>query len=405
MSRFLYRAVSASGELSAGDLVGVSTAEVVARLQALDLIPLHVEPADNSRLGALLRGDFGLTPAVGRRAMTPFIRQLATLLRASLPIDRALAILQESAQRHADQALARRLLDRVRGGSGLADAMAEESAFPAFCIAMVRAGEVSGALDGVLERLGQFLARSDAARAKIKSAMIYPSIVLTACVASLVVLFACVVPRFAPFFADSGATLPMTTQMLLAAGELAEAYWWLPGLATLLAGAVITLLLRDPRQRRRWDALVLRLPVLGPLVGKTEIAQFARVLGTLLKSGVALTQSLAIAGGTLRNRMLATAINGVAASVREGKGLADPLARSGVVPTLALRLIRIGEETARLDDMLLEIATVYDEETAQRIERLLAMLGPAITIGLGLVVALVIGSIMLAILSVYELAV
>ena len=222
---------------------------------------------------------------------------------------------------------------------------------------------------------------------------------------SLVVLFAFVVPRFRPFFEDQQVVLPLTTRALLALGSFVEAYWWLPlaiAIAAIVAGIF---LIRDPRQRQRWDALKLRLPLAGDILRKAEIAQFGRILGTLLKNGVPLPNALKISGETFRNQVLADAIAGVAAGVREGKGLSEPLARARVFPPLALRLVRVGEEAARLDDMLLELATIYEWETTQSVERILTMLGPALTIGMGLIVALVIGSIMMAILSVYQLAV
>ena len=404
--RFRYRAVSPTGEITEGEMIADTQRDVVGRLQAIGLIPLEAREGAAASLGSLLTRDL-LQPnkRPPRRTLTAHIRQLGTLLRAGLPLDRALAILAEVAEKKAEAEVPRRLLNKIRGGAALADAMASEPMFPPFCVSMVRAGELSGSLDQVLERLGDFLEKSEAARNKVKSALFYPAIVLAACSVSLVVLFAFVVPRFRPFFEDQTVTLPFITRALLAVGGFVEVFWWLPVLAAALATLIGIVLVRDPRHRLRWDALKLRLPLIGDMLRKVEIAQFGRILGTLLKNGVPLPNALKISGETFRNQVLARAIAGVTAGVKEGKGLTEPLARTQVFPPLALRLVRVGEEAARLDDMLLELATIYEWETAQGVERMLAMLGPALTIGMGLIVALVIGSIMMAILSVYQLAV
>jgi general secretion pathway protein F len=404
--RFRYRAVSPTGEITEGEMIADTQRDVVGRLQAIGLIPLEAREGAAASLGSLLTRDL-LQPdkRPPRRTLTAHIRQLGTLLRAGLPLDRALAILAEVAEKKTEAEVPRRLLNKIRGGSTLADAMAGEPMFPPFCVSMVRAGEVSGSLDQVLERLGDFLEKSEAARNKVKSALFYPAIVLGACLVSLAVLFAFVVPRFRPFFEDQNVTLPLITRALLGIGSFVEVYWWVPVVVAALATLIGLVLIRDPRHRMHWDALKLRLPLFGEMLRKAEIAQFGRILGTLLKNGVPLPNALKISGETFRNQVLARAIAGVTAGVKEGKGLTEPLARTQVFPPLALRLVRVGEEAARLDDMLLELATIYEWETAQGVERTLALLGPALTIGMGLIVALVIGSIMMAILSVYQLAV
>jgi general secretion pathway protein F len=404
MPRYKYRAVSPAGQVSEGDMMAANAGEVIARIQSLGHIPLETKEAGASRLQALLTADLFTSSRASSKSLAPLIRQLGILLRAGLPLDRALEILHEVTGRRAEADVPRRLLNRVRGGSALADAMADEPLFPEFCVSMVRAGELSGALEVVLDKLADFLAKSEASKAKIKSALFYPAIVLGACVLSMVVLFAFVVPRFRPFFEDTHVDLPFMTQALLAVGDLFEQFWWVPIGVFAILGLILVHITRDPKLRRYWDGFMLKLPLIGGVVHKVEIAHFCRVLGTLLKNGVPLPNGLKIANETIRNQVLRTAIFGVTASVKEGKGLAEPLMQTGMFPPLALRLVRVGEEAARLDDMLLEVATIYDWETEHSVERMLSMLGPALTIGLGLMVALVIGSIMMAVLSVYQLA-
>lgn len=404
MARFRYRAVRQDGGMDGGEISAASQADAIAAIQAMGLIAVSATPDEGSWLRSLLTREIRFTRAETGKQLTGFIRQLGVLLQAGLPLDHALEVLGESAGRKGGAEVSRRLLDRVRGGGALADAMAEEALFPKFCTSMVRAGEMSGSLETVLARLGDFLERSQATKAKIKSALMYPVIVLTACIVSLVVLFSFVVPRFRPFFEDARVELPFATQALLVVADGFENYWWVP----LALGATIALLIagmiRDPRRRPQWDRFVLRLPLVGIMMHKAEIAHFARILGTLLKNGVALPNGLAIAADTIRNQAIAPAIIEVARNVTEGKGLAEPLARTGLIPAMALRLLRVGEEAARLDDMLLEVAAIFDWETETGMNRLLTVLGPALTVGLGLLVALVIGSLMMAILSVYQLA-
>jgi general secretion pathway protein F len=405
MATYRYKAVSAAGRVIEGELAATTQHEAVAQLQALGHIPIRVVGEARSWLHSALTRELFASRAPSRRSLAPLIRQLGILLRAGLPLDRALGILADVAGSHGDAATPQRLLSRIRSGSALADAMAEEPLFPEFCVSMVRAGEISGSLEVVLDRLAEFIERSQVTRAKIKSALMYPVIVVAASIVSLALLFGFVVPRFRPFFADAQGTLPLVTRALLEIGDLVQSYWWLPPL--LLAGPLVYVvaLIRDPKRRRRWDAFVLKLPIIGELTAKVAVAHFSRILGTLLKSGVPLPNGLKIAGETLRNRVLVEAIATVTARVKEGKGLAEPLAQAGVFPELSLRLIRVGEEAARLDDMLIEVAAVYDWETADSVERMLSLLGPALTIGIGLAVAVVIGSIMMTVLSVYQLAI
>jgi general secretion pathway protein F len=405
MTTYRYKAVSAGGRITEGELVAATQREVVAQLQALGHVPIQVADTAGSWLHAILTREFFGRHSPPRRALAALIRQLGILLRAGLPLDRALEILSDVAERKTESDTPRRLLSKIRSGIALSDAMAEEPLFPDFCVSMVRAGELSGSLEAVLDRLADFVERSEIAKAKIKSALLYPVVVMIASVFSLGILFGFVVPRFRPFFDDVHAPLPFVTRVVLEAGDLFQNYWWLPPL--VLAGPIIYLvrMVRDPQRRHRWDAVMLNLPLFGALTVKIAIAHFSRILGTLLKNGVPLPNALKIAGGTLRNRVLVEAIAGVTARVKEGKGLAEPLAQAGIIPALALRLIRVGEEAARLDDMLIEVATVYDWETAHSIDRMLSMLGPALTVGLGVVVALVIGSIMMTVLSVYQLAI
>ncbi len=405
MVLYRYEAVAASGEVIAGEMEGASQDDIVVHLQRLGHVPIRAETTRRSLLSRALAG-----PTIGRRrashrTVVLLTQQLATLLQAGLSLDRALEITQSVMAQTADRDCVQLLLDKVRGGSSLADAMAaQETMFPKFYLGMVRAGEAGATLDQTLRHLLEYLEKSRAAAEQIKSALIYPSIVLVTGFGSVAVLFAFVVPSFRPLFADAGPSLPAAAKTMLAVADFFQNWWWalLAGIAGI--AALLVQQYRLPQSRRRLDRWLLRAPLFGEVATKIEIARFARTLGTLLGNGVTPLTALAVTRDTIGNTAIAEALEPLAQCLKEGKGLAAPLADSAVVPSLAVQLIRVGEETARLEEMLLKVAEIFEDESRRSVERLLALLVPAITILLGIVVALAVGSLLTAILSVYELA-
>ena len=405
MSLYRYQAAAASGELVSGEMEALDQDSVIERLHALGYVPIEARKA-HAGLASLLRPRRGARRGGARARDLVFLtQQLGMLIQAGLSLDRALEIAETVVESKREREGTRAVLDLVRGGSSLADAMAAQNGlFPAYYIGMVRAGEASGALDATLRHLAELLERSDAAREQVKSALIYPALVLATGIGSIAILFEFVIPRFRPLFEGAGADLPLVTQLVLGLSDVVQNYGWL-----VLAVAVLLVLLARRRLaseqgRRQWDRRLLRLPLFGSLVVKTEISRFGRTLGTLLRNGVSPLTALLITQESVGNSALRDALAVVVESVKEGRGLAEPLAQTGLVPTLAVNLTRVGEETARLDEMLLKIADIYEQETKRGVDRLLALLVPAVTIGLGVIVALVIGSILTAILSVYDLA-
>jgi general secretion pathway protein F len=404
MTLFRYEAVAVSGELLSGEMDAASQDDVVQRLQRQGHIPIRADAAGGG-LPRALTWTLPVRRRHGRRGLVLLTRQLATLLHAGLALDRALEIARSVVAKPADRAVVALVLDRLRGGSSLADAMAaREAMFPKFYVGLVRAGEAGGSLDATLVNLADFLERSQRAADHVRSALIYPAVVLATGVGSIAVLFGFVIPRFRPLFDEAGASLPFAARAVLWLTEAFQNWWWLMLLVLGLGVLLARYRLRQPASRRRWDGRLARLPLIGDLVVKVEIARFARTLGTLLANGVAPLAALAIGRDGIVNRAIAEALAGVGDSLKEGKGLAEPLSRARLVPELAVQLIQVGEETARLEEMLLKIAEIFEEETQRGIERLLALLVPAATILLGAIVALVMGSILTAVLSVYDLA-
>jgi general secretion pathway protein F len=405
MPLYRYEAVAGSGELLSGEMEAADQSSVVARLQALGHVPIRADEAGRARLSGFLTRPLFQWRRRTTGDLVLITRQLGILLHAGLPLDHTLEIAQGMVEGGAAQAALRGLLDSVRGGASLADAMVAQSGlFPPFYVGMVRAGEAGGSLETTLEHLSEFLERAQAAREQVTSALIYPAIVLATGSVSIAVLFGFVIPRFAPIFEQAGTNLPMMTQLVLDASVAVRDYWWIVPILAVAAVLLWRRAIGTTEGRRRYDRRILAVPVFGELLTKIEIARFSRVLGTLLRNGVALLGALSITRDTLTNTALRDVVSAVSDRVKEGKGVAEPLTQSHLVPALVVQLIRAGEESARLDEMLFKLAEIYDREVRRSIDRMLALLVPAVTIGLGLVVAVVMGSIMSAIFSVYDLA-
>ena len=406
MPQFRYVAVEASSETIEGRMEAPSKSAVIERLHAAGHVPIRVHEVSVGSLAAVDIGDLFRRRALPRRSLALITGQLANLLQAGLALDEALTIVEELMERPRERACIRGLHDKISGGATLADAMAaESSAFPDFCVSMVRAGEAGGSLDAVLARLAEYLERSRAAREHIKSALVYPAIVAVICIGSIAVLLGFVVPRFRPLFDQAGTALPASASALLAASDFFADYWWVALLALAAAAAIAYRQFRNLAARKAWQRFALRLPLVGPLISKFEIVQLSRTLGTLLKNGVSLLNALAITRETTRNVVFGEAIALVAERAQTGKGLAEPMRASGVFPALVVHLMRVGEESGRQDEMLFKLAEIYEGELRQSTDRLLALIGPALTIVMGAIVAGVIGSILTAVLSIYDLAI
>jgi general secretion pathway protein F len=331
-------------------------------------------------------------------------QQLANLLHAGMPLDRALTILISVSEDEQTQTLLERVQEKVRGGSSLADALEAQGAFSRFYLNMIRAGEAGGALEVVLKRLTEFLERSQALRETVTSALIYPIILLSVSALSVIILLTFVVPQFQQLFADAGKALPLATQIVIAVGDGFRHYWWVGAMLLVLLVAALRQQLSQPVSRARWDRWFLSLPLFGDFIAKVETARLSRTLGTLLGNGVSLLNALAIVRETLTNQVLSTALGEVAEHVKTGRGLAEPLQESGNFPKLAVQMIRVGEETGQLQEMLLQVAETYDGEVQTAVKRMLTLLEPALILGLGVIIAGIIMSILVAILSLNELA-
>lgn len=405
MPLFRYKAVDPAGELLKGEMELRTQNEVIERLRDQGLLPISVEEtAPGLRASGLRLPGLRRRHKVSTKEITVFTQQLANLLNAGLPLDRALTILINVTEEGEIKALLSRLQEEVRGGSSLGAALEKQAVFSRLYINMVRAGEAGGSVEVVLARLAEFMERSRALKESVKSALIYPIILLAVAGLSVIILLTFVVPQFQQLFEDAGQALPLATQIVIAAGEIVQKYWWV-GLLLIAAGALyMNQQLSRPESRYRWDRLFLKMPVVGDLIAKVEMARFSRTLGTLLGNGVSLLMALSIVKETLTNQVMATSMSDIADKLKAGKRLAEPMLEANVFPRLAVHMIQVGEETGQLEPMLLKVADTYDAEVKATVDRALALLEPVLILGLGLVIAGIIMSILLAILGLNQLA-
>lgn len=341
---------------------------------------------------------------VRQRDIAIMTRELSTLLDAGLTVDQALSFLLDVAENESQRGLITDLLQKVQAGSTLATALeSHKSVFSNAYISLVRAGETGNALNEVLSRLAQFLDRNQQLTEQLKSALVYPIMLMIMAALSIVVLLALVVPQFTPLFESAGAELPPLTRLVVGLGDLTKRYWWLGLIGTMGLLLWVRTALQTPVTRARIDRVLLKLPLIGDLIAKIDTARLARTVGTLLVNGVALPQALTIAKDTMGNALLRDKIGETLTSVKEGNHVTASLQQDGLFPKLATHLIAVGERSGHLDAMLLKVAEIFDQEVKTTIERLMALLVPVLTIIVGLVIATIIGAILTAILAAYQL--
>ncbi|MDX1541992.1 MAG: type II secretion system F family protein [Geminicoccaceae bacterium] len=410
MARFRFRAVAASGERVEGELEAASQSEVVDQLRSQGHLPLLADPvsgdagAAGGGLLARLRQPLFGRARITRRDLSIMTRELATLLDAGLSLDQSLRLMIELVENPAVRDLLQELLEAIKGGSTLADALAaHDEVFSEAYVGMVRAGEAGGSLNDVLARLALWLDNAEVLAERVRAALVYPLILLVMAGLSIAILLTVVLPQFTALFESAEAELPLLTRVIIAIGDFVQRTWWLILLAMVAFTLWFRRALRVPESRAWIDRMLLAMPLAGDLATKLDTARFARTLSTLLANGVPVLQALAIVRATLINSVLRDAVGQAAAGAKEGQGVARPLERTRRFPKLALHLIGVGEGSGRLEPMLMKVAEVYDREVQLTIDRMMSLLVPVLTIGLGIFIAAIIGAILSAILQAYQL--
>jgi general secretion pathway protein F len=406
VAQFQFRAADAEGKVVEGTIEAVEASAVVARLQDRGLIPIRVGAAASGKAGA--RPSAGargprFRRRLGQRQLLLTTQELSALLTAGLPLDRSLLTMTELADHPELKRILDEVLSAVRGGKSLADALGEHPFFPSIYVNMVRAGEIGGFLDAALARLAEYLEQAQELRREVTTALTYPFILSGALGASLLFLLVYVLPKFTQLFSDLDRAMPLPARIVMGTSDVIRAYWWI-GVAALVVGFIaFRRWVATSAGRLRWDQTKLRLVGVGNMLRKMEVAGFARTLGTLMKSGVPMIQALGTVRAIVGNQVIANAISDVEVGVREGAGVANPLARSGAFPTLAVQMISVGEETGKLDDMLLRVADYFDREVRGQINQAIRYLEPVLILVMGLAVGAVVVSMLTAIFSVNDL--
>jgi len=399
---FFFKAVASDGKVRTGTLTADTDKFVARELRRQGLTPVYV--------GLEQKKGFDLKmPVFGgasRKDVLFFTQELSTLLNAGVPLDRALSITAELTEKTEFKSLILDILRVIKGGKSLADSLSHHpKQFSELYINMVRAGEASGSLQQIFERLAEFERTRDDLRGYIVSSLIYPGLLTAVGFGSIFVLLNFVVPRFALIFSDPRMVIPTPTLIMLELSKFVQ-NWWLPALITLAVAVVGFVSYIKTEGGRLWfDSFRLKIPVLGDALRKMETARFARAMGTLVASSVPLVQSIGISRGILNNRRISGTLDQVAQGVKRGEGIAGPLAKAGQFPPLASHLLSVGEETGKLDAMFHRMADIYDGETRTAIRRFTSLFEPMIILVMGVMVGALILSLMLAITSINDVAV
>ncbi len=403
MENFQYEATTREGNIVSGNIEGVNERSAVERLQEMGYFPLKIGRAvERERFFTKIVST--IQNRVREKDIMTFTYQLGVLLDSGFPLDRSLSILSELAEKKKLKELIQELLGQVRSGKSFSDALTRfPSSFPLFYVNMIKAGEAGGFIEDTITRMAIYLENSQGLKEDVRSALIYPVLLSTVGGAAVVVLLTFVVPQFTKIFTDMGESLPFATVMLLAISDVLISYWWL--LLLLFGGLFISVkrYVATEKGRRAWDIMKFRLPVFGKLYKEVAVSRFARTFGTLLGSGVPLLNALQIVKGTLGSEKIADIISSVRESARKGKGIVEPLKNSDIFPPIAVHMVTVGEETGKLDAMLIKIADRFDMEVRTTVKRMLALLEPVLILIVGAMVGFIVISMLLAIFSINEL--
>lgn len=399
MPDFAYQALDRSGATVAGVLQADNQDAVAERVRQLGLFPTAVNPAREQRRAeapapAVRAGAAG--GRVNRMDVVLFTRQMADLVEAGLPLDRALTVLQRQTDSAALRARVAKLQEEVRAGKPLSEALSLfPREFPDLFVNMVHAGESTGQLGQVLERLASYLEREMTRRAQLLSALTYPTVLICVAFSAIAFLLAFVIPKLSTVFDELGKSLPLPTLILLAVVGFLTHYWWalLLGIAAAALGA--RQLLRTPGGRAAWDAAKFRLPLAGKLQRRLVSSRFVRALGTMLHGGVPILDSLEIARDAVGNVGAARAVERVREAIRQGESLAEAMAGTEFFLPVAVHMAAVGEETGRLPAMLVRTADSLDFEIDSQVRRLVTLVEPLIVLLMGAFVGFVVLSVLL----------
>jgi type IV pilus assembly protein PilC len=382
---YLWKGRTTGGEIQTGELTLDSQEEALVALRKKRIIVTSVREKKNDVKFELPKFGSG----VSTRDLAIFTRQFATMINAGLPLVQCLDILSKQTEKERFRNVIAQVMREVEAGNTLAESLGKKEnlrVFDELYVNMVEAGEAGGILDDILSRLATFIEKAEALKRKIKSAMVYPAVVMTVAVMATAFMLIFIIPTFARMFTGFGAELPLPTKIVMGLSSFLRSFWWVlvGGLITFAVG--IQRYYRTDRGQIVIDRFLLKVPVLGDVIRKGAVARFTRTLGTLISSGVPILTGLEITARTSGNRVIQEAIMAARASIREGETISAPLRVSNVFPPMVVQMISVGEETGALDDMLTRIADFYDEEVDTAVEALTSLIEPIMIVFMGSVV-------------------
>ncbi len=403
METYSYEAIKKDGNVVTGSIEAESEQDAVERIQEMDFYPLKIEkPGESEGLFSFRKSIFD--NKTGEHDTMVFSYQLGVLLEAGFPLDKGLAILVDLTDQKKMKEIIKDVLSSVRGGKSLSDGISKyPETFTLLYINMVKAGESGGFLEDTLVRLAAYLEDSQRMKGEVKSALVYPALLAIVGGIAITVLLFFVVPRFSSIFSGMGQALPLSTLLLLNLSSAARSYWWAFFIMAFAVFFSARSYIRSSAGKRYLDDLKYRLPLVGKLFKEIAVAQFARTLGTLLHNGVPLLNALHIVKGTTSSGSMTGIIGEVAEGVRKGNSISGILKAKSVFPKFAVHMIKVGEETGRLNEMLIKVADRFDIEVKGSVKKMLSLLEPALILIMGLVVGFIVISMLLAIFSLNDL--
>ncbi|OGD15944.1 hypothetical protein A2V47_04200 [Candidatus Atribacteria bacterium RBG_19FT_COMBO_35_14] len=401
MATFVYKVRDRSGKIFTGNMEGENRNSVISRLREMDY---YITSVIEKKKNILFSTQLQIFKGIKLRDLTIFYRQFATMVNAGLTLVNSLDILTEQVENKVLANHIKAVKSDVEAGSTLADAMAKfPQVFSELYLSMVRAGEVGGVLDEILNKIADLMEKEFALRQKVKSAMAYPSFVAGAAVIMSVFMLAFILPQFVGVFKQFGGELPALTQFFVTLTILFNRYWYL--FFMVFAGLVAAFLAykRTPSGKLNLDKFKLRAPIIGEINRKSAVSRFTRILGTLIKSGVPILEALQVSSNAIGNLVISSAVLGARTKIKEGQSISGPLAASGVFPPMVTQMIMVGEESGELEEMLLNVAKFYDEEVDRAVEKLTAIIEPLMMAFIALTVGVMIIAMYLPIFNMVNL--
>ena len=407
MTVYTYKATDKNGTYVEGNISASDYKGAIQQIRKLNYYPVKVsEGKGSSKLSsgmALSIPSWG-SPIPLKDLMT-LTQQLATLVDSGLTLDDGLATLIKLSETEKIRSVLADVRKQVHAGSSFADALAEHpKVFSKLYVNMIRAGEAGGILGETLSRLALFMEKSVELKNSIRSAMVYPAILTLVGGTAVIILITFVIPQFSKLFEEMGAALPLPTQIMLGLSSLIINYW--PALILAITGfiAAFTFYIKTNNGRLKWDGMLLKLPLFGPLIQKIEVSRFSLTLATLLKSGVPILQAMGIVQSILINRVVSDSIVVLQQALKKGKGLSGPLQKAGIFPPMAVHMITVGETSGALDEMLTKVSKTYDKEVEQSIKQVISLIEPMMILLMAVIIGFIVVSMLLAIFSANDIA-